>query len=238
VPEELAVRFGRQDLKAAFDYSFERSPEEITEYLEGNFKLGPLSLLEESVPVAVTPGSDSGRSGVAAQEEPAEIQPADGGVGRAVSGEVILEEQPSGDEAEALDPKRRRDARQSKPSLMERFAKAGGFQPDGADRFRSSDGTWIARALDGPFPWEQRRPSGELVRCYWVKEHCLDRGPLVIEADVWGLLDQKPDTYAIVLVDVEGDPIEVTGAKLRAMREGETLTLYPAAYRLVVAHEK
>lgn len=39
VPEEIAKAFNRADIKAALDYSFERSPGDIREYLEENFKL-------------------------------------------------------------------------------------------------------------------------------------------------------------------------------------------------------
>ena len=38
--------------------------------------------------------------------------------------------------------------------------------------------------------------------------------------DVWGLLDQKPDLYSFILINPEGDPVEMTGARLRALRDG------------------
>jgi hypothetical protein len=36
-----------------------------------------------------------------------------------------------------------------------------------------------------------------------------------------------------VLTDLDGEPTEVTGVELVSMREAGSITLYPAAYRLV-----
>jgi hypothetical protein len=116
---------------------------------------------------------------------------------------------------------------------MARFALAQGYKADGDDRFFHSDGSWIGRANGARFPWERRSANGEGLRHYFPKEHCLEREPLQIEADVWGLLDQKPDIYSFILVNPEGEPVEMTGARLRALREGGEITIHPATYRLV-----
>jgi hypothetical protein len=62
----------------------------------------------------------------------------------------------------------------------------------------------------------------------------LELQPLQLEADIWALIDKFPDAYALILSNPRGDPIEVTGAQLRAMRKGGELVLYPASYRLVL----
>lgn len=54
-----------------------------------------------------------------------------------------------------------------------------------------------------------------------------------LEADLWGLLDQKTDLYSFILINPEGGPVESTGVRLRAMRDGGELTIHPATYRLV-----
>ena len=41
VPEEVAKAFGRVDIRAALDYSFERSAQDVRDYLEENFNLCP-----------------------------------------------------------------------------------------------------------------------------------------------------------------------------------------------------
>jgi len=121
---------------------------------------------------------------------------------------------------------------------MERFAKSQGFRKDGEDRFFHESGSWIGKANGARFPWEHRTAGGDLVRYYWPKDHCLEQEPLQLEADVWGLIEQHPDTYALILSNVEGAPVEVTGARLRAMRDGGEVTLYPATYRLVYDRDR
>jgi hypothetical protein len=108
-----------------------------------------------------------------------------------------------------------------------------GFSNDGAERFFHPDGNWIGRASGSPFPWERHTASGELLRSYRPVEHCLEAEPLQLGADVWGLCEKFPDRYALILVQRDGTPIEVTGRRLCDMRDGGELTLHPAAYRLV-----
>ena len=45
--------------------------------------------------------------------------------------------------------------------------------------------------------------------------------------------DQKPDNYSFILVNPEGEPVELTGARLRALRDGGEIAIHPATYRLV-----
>jgi hypothetical protein len=68
---------------------------------------------------------------------------------------------------------------------------------------------------------------------YFPKEHCLELEPLQIEADVWGLLDQRPADYSFILTTPDGEPVEMTGTHLCAMRERGEITIHPATYRLV-----
>src|SRR3546814_7734420 len=77
-------------------------------------------------------------------------------------------------------------ARPLRPSIMARFALAQGYKADGDDRFFHSDGSWIGRTSGARFPWERRAAAGGVLRHYYPKEHCLEREPLQIEADVWG----------------------------------------------------
>ena len=88
------------------------------------------------------------------------------------------------------------------------------------------------------FPGSGGRRKAKLVHHYWPKDHCLEQQPLQLEADIWGLMDKFPDLYALILSTPQGDPIEVPGARLRAMRDDGDLTLYPATYRLVFDHDR
>lgn len=247
VPEEIGKSLS-QDIRAALAYAFEREPGEIKAYLEENFPLGP----ERDLPTSAGP------SAPATEEEPAEeadpTAPDDSLA--AVSDlpgdhiEADTDECPAADqEAEAVDsqygapetdsgdpePVARPKAppQPPRPSVMERFARALGYRPDGPDRFFHADGSWICRADGSRFPWERRSAGGEVLMRYFAKEHCLEREPLQIEADLWGLLDQKPDAYAFVLVDMDGRPVETTGTRLRALRDDGQMTIHPATYRLV-----
>ena len=115
---------------------------------------------------------------------------------------------------------------------MERFALGIGFQKDGSDRFFHDDGSWIGKSTDSPF-WERHAAGGSVVRYYWAKDHCLEHEPLQIAAEVWGLIDRFPETYAFVLADPQERAIELTGSQLHSMKEDGAVKLYPAAYRIV-----
>jgi hypothetical protein len=52
--------------------------------------------------------------------------------------------------------------------------------------------------------------------------------PNISEADIWALIEQHPETHSLILSNIEGDPVEVTDARLRAMRDDGKITLYPA----------
>lgn len=151
----------------------------------------------------------------------------------AVGGEEDTEEGAQGHER----PKHRAEAKPGRASIMERFALAQGFKKDNDGRYFRSDGSWISKSHGARFPWERRTLSGELVRYYWPEEHCLEAEPLQVEADVWGLIDATPETYALILENVNGDPVEMGGDLLCAMKTDGRLRLYPAAYRLAIESE-
>jgi hypothetical protein len=241
VPEEIGKAFGRVDIKAALDYSFERLPEEVREYLEENFKLAPRASIPEiasgrtgaePAEVAVTPAAEpaAGTLDQASAPSGASDETEAGFARDAAADATAIEQLDSGDE---LTARPRPTPKPTRPSIIERFAKAQGFRKDNDDHFVHEDGSWIGRAMGARFPWERRTVTGDLVRYYWPKDHCLELEPLQLEADIWALIDQHPAMYALILSSAEGTAVEVTGARLRAMRDGGQVTLYPAAYRLV-----
>ncbi|MAB12298.1 ATPase [Parvibaculum sp.] len=243
VPEEIGKNL-TTDIRAALAYAFDRSPEDIKDYLEENFTLGP----EQKVIAPVV-------------EHPPEAEPIDDDVvdesfveagvdvaSTAMDGTRLSEDDelatPPEPEQQPMEPdhgliddeivtKPRAAPKPPRPSVMARFALARGYKADGDDRFFNSDGSWIGRANGARFPWERRSASGEVLCHYYPKEHCLERDALQIEADIWGLLDQKPDIYSFILVNPEGEPVEMTGTHLRALRDGGEITIHPATYRLV-----
>ena len=251
VPEEIGKNLSA-DIRAALAYAFERSPEDIRAYLEENFTLGPEQ--ETTVPAVGTqpvsePVNDdvpADLSGDANHDATASADPDTVELDVSESDEPAASPEPEQPQEEPeeglLEPevvsRPRSPAKPLRPSVMARFALAQGYKADGDDRFFHSDGSWINRVNGARFPWERRSASGEVLRHYYPKEHCLEREPLQIEADVWGLLDQKPDIYSFILIDPEGEPVEMTGVGLRALREGGEVTIHPATYRLVLSGER
>ncbi|WP_291310721.1 MULTISPECIES: ATPase [unclassified Devosia] len=251
VPEEIGKSLSA-DVRAALAYAFERSPEDIKAYLEENFTLGPEQ--EAAAPVVEEPAPAAPIGGDAVNEPsevPGEAAPPVGEVSVASDRGVLEDDEPAtppeperpNQEPEdgLLEPETvsrpRMPAKPPHPSVIARFALVLGYKADGEDRFYHSDGSWIGRANGARFPWERRSAGGEVQRHYYPKNHCLEREPLQIEADVWGLLDQKPDAYSFILVNPEGEPVEMTGARLRALRDGGEITIHPATYRLVLSGE-
>ncbi len=335
VPEKLGKFFNHQDINAALNYCYGRSPEDVTEYIEENFEL--LEIEEDEPPVAeevehaiaeevelpvveetktqvaeeaAAPDGDILQEGqVSHDSEFEDVCPT---VAQAVSvekmatsdpdehlipasepkeceSEIIYEELPSevvkpkkphiskspkmgfigrfaqrlgykknedesssdglpllaaeledgengitGEEppAEAPETKKAHTSKPNNPSIIERFAQIMGYKKDG-DKFYHADGSFICKSNDSIFSWEMWSASGELVRSYWPKDHCLQMEPLQLDAEVWGLVDRFPQTHTLILSNPEGEPVELPGEALRAMREEGEITLYPATYRIV-----
>ena len=250
VSQELGRAFGRQDIGDAVKLCFDRSAEFVTEYMEENFTLAAAEAIEERVMVAQVPES-SANGAVAvpprslsgaesADEQDGTVHPSDAAVQTEVESDEQREEEsipatPS-EQAQPSAPTKphheRASSRPAKLSIIERFARANGFEKDGDDRFFHTDGSWIAKQQGERF-WERRTGSGELLRYYWPKDQCLQSEPLQLEADIWGLIDKNPDTYALVLSDAQDRAVEITGGSLRSMCNAGQIKLYPATYRLV-----
>ncbi|MEX1027218.1 MAG: ATPase [Candidatus Paceibacterota bacterium] len=123
-----------------------------------------------------------------------------------------------------------------KPHLIELMAAAAGFSKDGTDRFFHADGGWIQKSSGNAFPWERYSGGGELVQSYWVKDCCIEREPLQLDAAIWNLCERHSDGYSIVLRDPNDQAIVYSGAELLRLRSQDRLTLHPANYRLVYHH--
>lgn len=242
VPEEIGRNLS-SDIRAALAYAFERSPEDIREYLEENFTLSPEHIGVVSTvatqPVA-EPGDDDGVDQVA-EDAQCDAELTDAADLLTAEDEATPQPVPTLPKGEPdrelieteLATRPRAAPKPPRPSVMARFAATQGYKADGEDRFFHADGSWIGRANGTRFPWERRSAGGEILRHYYPKDHCLEHEPLQLEADVWGLLDQKPELYSFILINPEGGPVEMTGARLRTLRDGGELTIHPATYRLV-----
>jgi len=239
VPDRLAKAFGRPDTSAALNYCFGRLPDEVTEYVAENFTLCPR--LRHSIPVAERVDvhrkatSESPASAKTSGEEP---RPNDSVDVPTVTVELepdeTEEEQAAIDGYEAIQRVNRHAGKSQKPAMIERFAKAFGYQKHSDDRFVHADGSWIAKTHDSAFRWQRWSAKGDLVKEYWVKDHCLEKQALELGSDVWSLMEKFPERYALILSTPEGEPLELPGARLRTMCDNRELTLHPATYRLVL----
>lgn len=232
VAQEVGSRFGLEDIGDAVKMCYDRPASFVVQYLEANFTLAAqVDLGAETEPpvepempadqVPETPFDGEPRAGGGEEEGPS----AGGG---AVDNQEI--DQRGGGAQAGPGPR----PRQVRPSIMERFAIANGFQKDNAGRYHHPDGGWIEKVTGSPFPWERRDASGVLRVSYLAKDHCLEREPLEIGADQWQLIQDAPAGYALIITTPEGLPREIDGATLLQERDAGRLALYPATYRLAI----
>ncbi|HNQ78440.1 MAG TPA: ATP-binding protein [Acidobacteriota bacterium] len=227
VPEEIGKVFDRYDIKAALHYSFERRPEEIREYMKANFSLVST---EEAALSAVKPPVAIEDSSNPVEEIPARIAPEQNGVQQEEE-EIIEESVNQSDFDDEGAPKHKKKPRFS---MIEIFAKLNGFKNDGGDRYFHPDGDWLGKVSGSLFPWELRNRSGDLLRSFLPLRHCLENEPIEIGADVWGLMQNEPEQYSLLLMGPKDDPVEVRGAKLQKMLDDGEIKLFPAKYRLAI----
>jgi hypothetical protein len=250
VPQELGRAFGRQDIVDAIKMCFDRSPEFVTQYMEENFNLKSRESTAAVGSASPPETPAEGSSEIAATNSLQIANAPTNDVGEGVIDDVTEQDDQydmtlddDGDaegelaDADPVPEPVRHPPKPVKTNIMERFVRAQGFQKDGDDRFFHPDGSWIGKPVGARF-WERRTSTGGLVRHYVPKEHCLERDPLQMDADTWGLIDNFPDIYSLVLFNVQGDPVELAGTRLRALRENGEVTLYPATYRLVYKNDR
>ena len=243
VAQELARPFERQEIADAIKACVERSPDFIADYMEQNFVLLPAGAEQkpEERPsaaenVTLQPHRDQPSGLAGGEQEAADTPPPetpDADVQPRDNSNQLVPDEPPIDTPQPEPTIRPHPPRPPRPRFIELFAKARGYQPDGeTDRFYHADGSWLQKSDGGIFPWERYTADGRLSQSYWLKEHCLQQEPLEISADVWRLCQDQPSAYSLVLVDLEGCPMELTGEKLRELTGSGRLRLYPAGYRL------
>lgn len=263
VAQELGKAFRKQDIGDAIKLCFDRDPAFVRSYMEENFELlteeefGDQAAQSDDVlpDVAIDsdaehhspskPDDEDNEAATSADESHDDIEASD-------TSEALIEEEPTDEDKEEQQPSEHgEDAdaeediiyrpvkpRPTKPQLMERFALTNGFKKDEDGHFFADDGRTIAKAHGSLFPWELRNVTGDVTKRYLPKEHCLERDPLQLGADIWGVLEREPDSYALILADLDDKPVEASGKMLNELRERGVLALHPSTYRLVIEHEK
>jgi hypothetical protein len=263
VPAEVArVLGGPDEIRRALDYCYDRSAAAVREYMEGNFNLRPVAVAGASIAAErAVPHHDPSASDEAARDGVADVETlggsaaGDGALAPSTDGELTpAGGADAGATAAAADgggngqvepapgPQERTPPRPHvgppRKALIERFALAQGFNAARPDRFVRRDGATIARSSTLQSWWELRGSAGVSERFYWPKDHCLDLQPLLVDSEVWRLLELEPETHSLVLEDAAGAPIELRGARLRRMRDDGQLAVHPASYRIKHNHAR
>jgi hypothetical protein len=243
IPEELAKPFGRAEIKAAFDYAYERAPADIRAYLRENFRLAPdvsardLSAHEEARRAELEErGTSVEMLGLTTTISATDLPDSATVLASLDDGPDGFEEPvdiPKADTSEAVDASAlpRTPRREAGLPLIVRFAGARGFQAAVDGTFRHRDGSRLMKA-DAPFHWEVRNAAGTPLRYLWLKDHCLERSPVEIPADVWGLIERQPTLYTLVMADENGAPHEYLGSDCLTLKARGELQLFPATFRL------
>lgn len=257
LPAYFAKDFGQPDIALALTYCYDRSQDDVRSYIEENFSLLPPAemklvpaadvphTIEQPIGASMASNVNSMNPGpLESMEAPSVDTLADDRTvveyEAACSSDEVATEVDSDDDLFDHDStleRRRVRVGPSKPPLMERYAQGYGFTIQKGDALYHPDGRWLSRTHSERFPWALRSARGELLHYLWPKDHCLDREPIVLDADIWHLIEQRPQEYALILVDREDHPYELSGVRLRALRDDEKITLHPATYRLVYTHD-
>ena len=228
VSEEIAKVFNIPEIKSALLYSFGKDPSDVSEYLEESFKLAPAST-EIPSPTEVEPPSSTHPNDPQPWAIPfpsVEISPSDDTDEdkKVTEGESIPTDSGS---YRPRNPKKRTNLR-----VIGLFAKLLGFKRVDTGRFENPDGSSITKRSNSKF-WVHENGEGEIVRYYWPIKHCFDQySSLVLEADIWGLIDRNPELYSLILQDREKKPFEMRGIHLIELTKQEKLKLYPESYRI------
>jgi hypothetical protein len=237
IVNELSRGFLQVTLRSAFGICYERSPAFVIEYLEKTFDIEPEGLADlPSIMNSVIDQDQRAHETVQPAEAALECAQADSPSMEAMSEEPITvdtspHEPHTSFHAEAGYPDH--PLRESRTPLMLRFLAARAFvQSSTSTRLATDDGRWVEKAEGGL--WEEYDESGQLRQCYWPKEHCLERGPLQLPAEIWELCRQQPDLYSLLLVSTDGSPVQHQGRELLKLRQTGRLTIYPAEYRLEI----
>lgn len=251
VAQELGRSFLRPEVVDAIKLCFDRPSDFITEYMEANFNLIPREKVKvQEVDTTSTIYDDGvGDSPVGSAEEEVvhddirEDDREENAESAEVESNIITNDDSNETSVEIAGieeggPVARQKPKKAKPSIMERHAIGQGYTKESDTRFFDNKGNFIDKASGSLFPWEKRSASGEVIRYYWAKDHCLEREPLQLEADIWGVLEKFPETYIVVLSSPDGKPVEFSGTLLIKLRDSGDLNLHPSTYRLVYKNDK
>lgn len=255
VPDVLGKHFGEPSIASAFAYCYGRPVADVVEYLTENFDLEPEATPQptgnspqpaqppkEAPDGATTDDPTSSVSGAQISEVEEGAPP---GIPSGSGTDPIEDAGPEEEVASPVvdlkpsPPAPKPPPKPPKPDIIERFVIALGYKRHGPNLFVHASGSRIVKAEHGSlFGWERQGRSGDVLKRYWARDHCLETEPLQLDAAVWSMIDSHPETHALILADAFGTPVEISGADLVRMQRNGQLNLYPATYRIVLKHDE
>jgi len=246
VVAEIGRHFPGEPFQKAIRSCVERDESFVAEYLAGQFQFAERTAQPSAaVPVPVEPGDTEAPAGDSSPSDaeasspqaldveaepdalpPSSIEPAAVSVGPDPIPEPDGTPEPSRPQRE----RKPRDADEN-PPLIAKFAVARGFSWDVTrNAYAHPDGTQMSKT-EGLFPWEHRDAERTLCR-YWPTEQCLSKGGVELGADLWEMLRKAPEATAIIILGEDHRPLVLDGKEILKKVQGESLTLFPAKYRL------
>lgn len=251
VAKELGRFFNRPEINDAIKMCFDRPSEYIYDYIVTNFRLLPVDAndtilidgelaTEEQIDLITEPISELQElpSPNSIEDDLEYIEPS-------VETKPLLSEtsddgvieQPNGDRSISDIPKS--PPVKHKESLIEVFALKNGYRRDNNGGFVHPNGNRLTKTDKvSSFPWERRSISGDGLHYYLPLELCWEKNPVKLEAEQWGLLNNSPNMYSLILQNSNGEPEPKTGQQLLKLLETGILKLYPAIYRLVLENDQ
>lgn len=231
IPRLLAGYFRRGDITSALSYCYERTEGQITAYFEDAFELLTIADVanprEEGIPGIDTSGVQVTGTDIRTEHPDPTPKARPDSSGDSTQEGSRTENDPNPDRPGRLRP--------ATSPVIERFAAVQGFEVKSDRTFVHPDGRLLLRTDDGIFPWIEK--SRDECVYYYPMEHCMEKEPLDVRADVWGMLERFPDQYALILLDLQDMPTRVFGRDLLSMQQTNELKLYATIYRLVISHD-
>lgn len=206
VPEELSKKLAKKEILDAFTYAFERSANDVREYMEDQFELDSSIVTPGMPPIMPTPGETIGPVPITGEDpDPVAIEPDPTSPG------------PQG-------PSTRN------PYLSERYFTRKGYEsisrviarhPSGdlARRHATVSEFWCIEYATQPSSW-----------IYFV-DAVWSQNPIVIPHEVYGMMVEMPDQVGLVVLDEQGEPIEYIGRLIIDYIGRSKIEVHPATYR-------
>ncbi len=242
VSQEIGKFYTRQDVMDAVKMCYARTREFIIDYCVENFNLSDMDFTEtreqtEDKTEENAKKADSQQKGDTEQNESSDTngKEAAGNQDDNASNNSEAEDNNTGtDESGGKNHKSKKHNEHAEiEPLIVRYARMKGYKSTGEKRFEGPNGDYI---LHSPnlFPWELYNSESVIKECFWLKEHCLRRCPMQIDAAVLSLIRDHPELYTLVLIDEGDNPMEIKGDRLNQLIDSENLTVFPDKLRLVM----